>query len=154
MNKYLFLDIDGVLNPTTNIHRHIENNNCTKSYNIILDPDCIYNLKQILLRTRCKIILCSNWKRSGKYSATIDNLLYQLNNNNIFIYSYTYNSSNRDKEKEIKEWLSHHKNTDYNYIILDDKLESDDLIIYKCNPYLGLNSIVSDHTINILNRVI
>ena len=62
MNKYLFLDIDGVLNhdewfESENYKKHQEN--WKKS---MFDPECVARVNKILEATGAKLVVSSSWR--------------------------------------------------------------------------------------------
>ena len=120
MKKYIFLDIDGVLNGNHSVDE-------TDLY-----PFHLNNLKLLLNETNAKIVLSSAWrnffhKENNKIIPNrIDNdgakLLKEFNKLNIEIFDTTklgYYSTT--KGQEIQEWLDINASKNYKYIILDDE---------------------------------
>lgn len=66
MNKYLFLDFDGVLN-TANYAKRLkrEGIDLYDEFGPMFDPATIANLKRIIDETGCKIVLSSTWRNEG-----------------------------------------------------------------------------------------
>lgn len=119
MEKYIFLDVDGVLNGNHSILKYE------------LFPNYLNNLKILVDETKAKIILSSSWrnffhKENDKLVANIPNkrgdlLLKELSKLNLKIFDTTklgYLSTVRGEE--IKEWLDINAPKNYKYIILDD----------------------------------
>ena len=66
MEKYLFLDFDGVLN-TGKYARQMKREGIDPfdEFGAMFDPEAIANLKHIVELTGCKIILSSTWRNEG-----------------------------------------------------------------------------------------
>ena len=60
MKKVIFLDVDGVLNSSRTLHEDIS-----------LEDDLILNLKELVDKTKAKIILSSSWRLSAEAVATL-----------------------------------------------------------------------------------
>lgn len=71
-NKYLFLDIDGVMNTTADYglrqlmckdkDKMAEAVYASRKGYIIFSPSAVYNLKEIVRRTGCNIVISSTWR--------------------------------------------------------------------------------------------
>ena len=119
MKKYIFLDVDGVLNGNHSISKYQ------------LFPNYLNNLKILVNETKAMIVLSSSWrnffhKENDKLVANFPNkigdlLLKELSKLNLEIFDTTklgYSSTIRGEE--IKEWLDINAPKNYKYIILDD----------------------------------
>ena len=119
MKKYIFLDVDGVLNGNHSISKYQ------------LFPNYLNNLKILVNETKAMIVLSSSWrnffhKENDKLVANFPNkrgdlLLKELSKLNLEIFDTTklgYLSTIRGEE--IKEWLDINAPKNYKYIILDD----------------------------------
>lgn len=119
MKKYIFLDVDGVLNGNHSISKYQ------------LFPNYLNNLKILVNETKAMIVLSSSWrnffhKENDKLVANFpdkrgDLLLKELSKLNLEIFDTTklgYSSTVRGEE--IKEWLDINAPKNYKYIILDD----------------------------------
>lgn len=63
MNKYIFLDFDGVLNSGNNYNRLVMSGQPAKDcYGTLFDAKCVRRLGKILERTDAKIIITSSWR--------------------------------------------------------------------------------------------
>jgi len=128
--KILFLDLDGVL--------MLPNQN---KFNI----NAINNLRDILAKTNCKIVLSSSWRISDRYLGDIkqanpDSDLNWVSN----IIDVTPDLFPLSRVDEINHWLS--LNPVDGYAIVDDlKLKTDNFV--KTNPRLGLDSKIKDKLI-------
>lgn len=119
MKKYIFLDVDGVLNENHSISKYQ------------LFPNYLNNLKILVNETKAMIVLSSSLrnffhKENDKLVANFPNkrgdlLLKELSKLNLEIFDTTklgYSSTVRGEE--IKEWLDINAPKNYKYIILDD----------------------------------
>ena len=142
--KYLFLDIDGVMNSAADWF----------STELISDKP-FELLKKIIDETGSKIILSSSW-RTGYKRGTCDLLKQRLAEYGLSIEDVTPQSGRRGKE--IQEWLMAHdydENVD-NFVILDDE-DFDILAIYpeqlvKTDALIGLSGYNAWQCISKLNR--
>lgn len=123
MKKYLFLDIDGVLNGH-------EWNETSESYTIKLSN--VLNLNLVIEKTKCKIILHSAWRYMiyGK-DMTIRGFEYLLRTHgvtsNLYIDAITASDETISKrEIQIEEYIRYLKEESYikeqkfSYAIVDD----------------------------------
>ena len=171
--KYLFLDIDGVLN--TMVHART----CQWKYGTVrdedgafFDPEAVKNLKYILDCVPAKLIISSTWRKNGLdwinnlwekrnlpgeiYSLTpiIGKVEYKNLNDKTSSYS---DISYGKRGLEIYEWLRTHtisQVSPYKYAILDDDdflfTQSDHLII--TDTETGLTKEVADKVIELLDN--
>lgn len=167
MDKYIFLDIDGVLATGENLGE----DGCWT-----FTPRCIDNLNKILSVTDAKIVLSSSW-RKWSLEDTIKDLKakgFPFCGHLVGITIRAYQYLDRTKKihlsiprgVEIDQWIDtniHSNNgkdwnrkklgVDYNYIILDDDydmlLEQKDNFIH-ITDNLGLSDIHVQQAINIL----
>ena len=119
MKKYLFLDVDGVLNTQTSWHLAGDS----------FFESCLANLRLIKESTGCDIVLSSAWRRfkdkepeDRDYALLVRALtdidcmfidttpvIEKLSSPSIF-----------NREKEIEQWLEQKAEKPYNYAIVDD----------------------------------
>lgn len=123
MNKYIFLDIDGVLNS-----EHTFGNKISES----ISDQYIKNLQKIVKKTDAKIILSSSWRIyfsenvndprhiMGIYLVTI---LAKYNLNLHDMTPFVKGQFSNERGLEIKTYIDQHKIT--NYIVIDDEEFSD-----------------------------
>lgn len=108
LSKYIFLDVDGVLN--------------NKDWQPI-DPKNVENLKYIIDNTGAKIVLSSSWRkienRKDSFSWKCLNKYFQ--DYNLSIYSETPQIYEPDRGFEILKWLEDKK--DYKFCVIDDTFE-------------------------------
>lgn len=145
MMKYLFLDIDGVMNSAAD------------RFSVKLVSDAPFErLKKIIDATGAKIILSSSWRR-GYEHGTCDLLKQRLAEYGLSIEDITPINNNR-RGRQIQEWLMTHdydKNVD-TFAILDDE-SFDILALYpeqmvKTDPMIGLTDYHVWKCIDKLNR--
>ena len=138
MKKVIFLDVDGVLNSSRTLHEDIS-----------LEDDLILNLKEIVNKTKAKIILSSSWRLSTEAVATLMDKLdkfglvisgmtcdgvdldwlekYEFDATKKYLdtkFDYDENKQikiTHDRGAEIFKWL--HDHDDCAYVILDDEIE-------------------------------
>ena len=162
--KLIFLDVDGVLNPNTNIHMRKQKGEPTVSHLIKLPGDKIYRLKRIVDSTGAEIILSSSWRIGFNRATTtpspaVVNLNNQLSKYGISITDWTPLHSDRNRGNEILHYLTLFiKNNKYKpkYIIIDDDI-GDLLYLHKghivhTNTTLGLQDEHVNIAINLLNN--
>ena len=131
MNKYLFLDIDGVLNhdewfESEQYKKH--QGNWQKS---MFDPKCVARVNKILEETGAELVVSSSWRSMSdlkdifagiglptKFHITPDaNRIYP----DLDPIRDLYNDDIRYwRGSEIKYWLEHNAESPYTYCILDD----------------------------------
>ena len=150
MKKVIFLDVDGVLNSSRTLHEDIS-----------LEDDLILNLKELVDKTKAKIILSSSWRLSTEAVATLMDKLdkfglvisgmtcdgvdldwlekYEFDATKKYLdtkFDYDENKQikiTHDRGAEIFKWL--HDHDDCVYVILDDEIED-------IKPYFSESVIV------------
>lgn len=167
MTKYLFLDIDGVLNHdvwfTSLAYRNNQNNWRISMF----DPICVERVNKILKETGAKLVVSSSWRDMtdlpeiftgiglpAEFDVTpYCDVIFNLNPiRDIF-------SDDEDvrywRGSEIKWWLDHNAKEEYTYCILDDDCDmlEEQLEYFVCtsNPE-GLTDKLTVKAIEILNH--
>lgn len=147
--KYLFLDIDGVLNSSC-WYRSTKD----EATDIDLDPKCIELLNQIIIETDCIVILSSDW-RYDFVSAC--NRLYLAGLIKDSIKDRTdILTEDISRGKNIQNYINRHLTKGDTYCIVDDRTD-----MLKCqlsnfryiNPYCGLCQDDTNAIIKILEHV-
>ena len=146
VEKYLFLDFDGVLN-TGNYQKRMkkEGIDAYDEYGPMFDPQAVNYLEQIINRTGCKIVIsstCRNegivrmqqmWRDRGMpgaiYSMTpiLLSITFQDALNGELLSAPVKNT----KALEIDMWLQKYASKDARYVIIDDesiRMDDDDYL--------------------------
>lgn len=124
MNKFVFLDIDGVLNSNFFFIERINSDNYEELREIypqevasgvsIIDQKAVKRLNKLLRETDAKLIVSSSW-RHDPYLEDI----FRASGIEAPIFDLTPSLESRVRGEEIKAWLD--KQTEpYKYVILDD----------------------------------
>lgn len=136
--KYLFLDIDGVLNSFHDYNmtgeEFLKNLN---DLSFILSQDQIEILNKIVEKYNPKIILSSYWRT--RYTTEQINKIFKKNNfiGKIIDETDDNGKEHKDRWAQIKRSIKKHKIK--NFIILDDDSLGDDAYNHiKTDPYVGL----------------
>ena len=165
--KYLFLDIDGVLNTGRYQNLLMESGlHFFDDDGALFDPVAIENLKYIVEMTSAKIVLTSTWRMDG-----IDAMreMWERRRMPSYIYGITPHSLTRfadidthnewskhavgSRGMEVNEWLCRNAKVANAYAILDDE---DDFLLFQAkhvaltNPYNGLTKEIADMVIQML----
>lgn len=162
--KYLFLDLDGVLN-TGEYSNYLEKNNLPQfdKDGAIFDPKAIENLQYIIDKTHAEVILTSTWKYDG-----FDKMYQLWKNRNLpsvlvditpDLFKHGGKRAKGFRGLEIDNWLNYGRGSDfhtyYSYAILDDE---DDFLLHQLehvvltDPMKGITREVANKVISILNR--
>lgn len=164
--KYLFLDIDGVLNHHVWFTSLAYRNNQSNWRISMFDPICVERVNKILRETGAKLVVSSSWRDMTdlpeifagiglptEFDVTpYCDVIFNLNPiRDIF-------SDDEDvrywRGSEIKWWLDHNAKEEYTYCILDDDCDmlEEQLEYFVCtsNPH-GLTDELTKKAINILN---
>lgn len=136
MVKYLFLDIDGVLNSSEDDFTHN------------ISDEKINLLKQIVEKTNCRVILSSSWRNMPQLKMAF---CRQLAQHGIEVFSQTPYLPEKSRVDEIRTFLSNNlrpENCPY-AVIDDDNLDIDNFIRTDYNH--GIQQSHVDKIIEILN---
>ena len=136
MEKFLFLDFDGVLNTIGYAKRlRKEGIHPFDEFGAMFDPNTINNLKSIVEQTDCKIVLSSTWRNEGLMRMRElwkdRNLPGEIYSMTPILLSTTYNDAvsgelftipeRNAKALEIGAWLHGYTTKPCRYVILDDE---------------------------------
>lgn len=118
--KVIFLDFDGVLNS----ERYVKNSG---QFGVIIDPDRMILLRQIVDATGAKIVLSTSWREHwDKASEGCDQIGLQINATfgeyELNIFDKTPEINLR-REQQIECWLAEQPDVD-NFVVLDDEFLS------------------------------
>lgn len=171
MTKYIFLDIDGVLNSEHTWTESCENGD-QQSASIISDQ-YLKNLRTIVEKTDAKLVLSSSWRvYFGEYTKEPRNifaihLVQALAKHNLKLHDITpfvKGKFSNERGLEIKTYIDQHKITDY--VVIDDEEFSDYKIHLDMSKFIqtnfgdetttieneGLNEKIAEKAIKILNN--
>ena len=122
MSRFIFLDVDGVLN-STNFGHYCTNNGFKEWWTYgLLDQDCIMRLKRLVTQTSARIVLCSSWRTSYDHMAWLEQ---QLALYGLSIYGTTNDNTGMGRGQQIMEWVHNHENCD-NFVVFDDDNDTRD----------------------------
>ena len=170
IDKYLFLDFDGVLN-TSRYAKLLKKDGIDlyDEYGAMFDPNTISNLKSIIEQTNCKIVLSTSWRNEGLLrmrSLWKDrNLPGEIFSMTPILLSITYQDSQNGemfsipelnaKALEINAWLQQNASKSFNYVIVDDEnvfFQSQHEHLVLTDEYDGLTIDKANIAIKILNQ--
>lgn len=164
MTKYIFLDIDGVLNSE---------HTWDQQYASTISDQYLKNLRTIVEKTDAKLVLSSSWRvYFGEYTKEPRNifaihLVTALAKHNLKLHDMTpFIKGNFSNEcgLEIKTYIDQHKITDY--VVIDDEDFSDYKLHLDMSKFIqtnfgdetttieneGLNEKIAEKAIKILNN--
>ena len=70
INKYLFLDVDGVLNSDEWYHEEWNKDHVYPQGDF--DPKCVDIINDIVSKTDCKVIVSSSWRTDSNLQSVFD----------------------------------------------------------------------------------
>lgn len=164
--KFIFLDIDGVLNSESYYTTRETKPTTREEHNIMsFDPQAIVHLNRIIEETGALIVVSSTWRQSR----SIKELQQLLDNVGVISKVYSKTPVLREeyifRGNEIEWWLQEEQRKDgkiaftmlspYKYVILDDDF---DMLLHqapyfvKCNYKTGLTETLANEAIKILNN--
>jgi len=134
--KYIFLDIDGVLNtPDTDNPR---------KFPYIVQPDLLERLKSLLASTGAQIVLSSTWRYDpvGLLAAKY---------HGISFIDATPDLPEKPRRDELRQWIHEHPGVERFIVIDDEDDELDDLPLFQPSNKVGLDQEIVDGAIAYLN---
>lgn len=160
MNKYIFLDIDGVLNSMD----WFKQNKHVKGY-MEINPDKVRMLKEIVDCTGAKIILSSTWRSLAAHDDKPEHEMYTYLKTSLEEFGLSISDQTpciqQNRPQKIKVWLENNTNEDDRYVSLDDDYSYDAYKEYGIEEHLvktsfyepsgGLRKEHVEKTIKILN---
>lgn len=159
MEKYIFIDFDGVLN-TEKYQKALysEGKKTYDTYGPLFDPVAVENLRTILTKVpQAKIVIISSWKFEG-----LDKMLKlwkdrELPGEVAGISPNLIPESLEDllagKGREVRSWLAQHPAS--SYVILDDVpdfLPEQESHYIEIDPRVGITEDIAERAIVILGR--
>ena len=168
MIKYLFLDIDGVLNHDVWFNSPSYKNNQANWQVSMFDPACVERVNRILQETGAKLVVSSSWRDMADLAAIFKGVGLPTEFDTTpyadVIYPDAFPITDFFSEEtdirywrgsEIKWYLDHNAKEDYTYCILDDDCDMLDeqleYFVSTSNPK-GLTDKLTDKAIEILNH--
>jgi hypothetical protein len=137
MERYIFLDIDGVLNTERSYKSFVYAGQPWRDENgPFFDQESVGNLRHIIDATQADVVITSTWKHKGLDAM---HRLWTLREMPGILLGVTPESSSNDfycsRGMEILKWLSQNAPDDpneYRYVIIDDS----QFILPEQMPYL------------------
>ena len=168
MEKYLFLDFDGVLN-TTEYQAYLFKNQLDRSdeYGELFDPQAVAQLERVIVATNARIVISSSWKEMGfgyldemwwyrQLPSHLHSVTPTLVSANFYIPETDSNivqAVKYSKGLEVFAWIELHRAANNPYCIVDDEdlfFTSQAAHFVKTDSREGLTSEVADRIIQIL----
>lgn len=143
MIKYLFLDIDGVLNGVDTMELDYRFKNY--SFNNI-DLKCLLYFNEIYKELNYpKIILISNWRHSQKLIDRLNKIFERfyrekVDKEKIKIYDELDDDYSKKRPQLVIEYINNNNLKLEECLILDDEFNYEKLQHYKTNKYSGLEN--------------
>lgn len=120
--KYVFLDVDGVLNNFKYIEKCYKKNGNKGFFchNVPFDPKCLKRIAKVVRKYKAKIVLTSTWRLDDTSLSILNARLAEYGVQVSYITEYI--SSNRGFE--IESWLNKQNFSKYldDFIIIDDEI--------------------------------
>lgn len=129
INKYLFLDVDGVLNSVSWYREEWNKNHVYPQGDF--DPKCVELVNRIVEETGCKVVVSSSWRTESNLQSIFDKAGLEFK-----IHSITPFGSHRGCE--IQEWLDS-QTEPYVYAILDDDR---DMLSHQRKYFIKTNTVI------------
>lgn len=157
MDKFIFLDIDGVLN-TANYQtwRQLWGKDISDLHGHLFAPSPVRNLRRLIKWTNAKIVLSSSWRMDG-----LETMRQMWNERNMpgEIYNITPYVNAREypigtRGVEIRKWLEEYGGESYKFVIIDDIedfLDEQQTNVIMTNYRRGLTLLKTMKAIIILN---
>ena len=165
VDKYLFLDFDGVMN--TEFYQHLlisKGEPWRDEHGALFDPQAVEQLKRIIDATHADIVIVSSWKYLGLEAMKDMWLARYLPGRVIDITPSVVSASwsldengldaRQSKGIEIDFWLFENAVRDARYVIIDDEyviLDSQLPHFILTNPFDGITNLLADRAVALLN---
>ena len=120
-DKYIFLDIDGVMNHERWLHQaHLKN---LSSPEFWFDPVCVDRLNKILSETGAKLVISSSWRSDSKLKAQFQQVGIHSDFDRPISMGQARKLGYTIRGEEIDHYLKEHGidvHSRHQYVILDD----------------------------------
>lgn len=153
MNKFIFLDFDGVLNTENYFKEQSELGNLTTDeYGCLFDSKSIGNLEKVIVATNAKIVISSSWRFDG--NDKMQELWKNRKLPGIFLDCTPLSGlyENACRGAEIQDWFNQNATPKDRYVIFDDMpdmLRSQESFFIRTNAKIGITE--AEKAIAILN---
>lgn len=174
MDKFIFLDLDGVLNSDS-YQRLLRDQNLSwhDSYGPLFDPEAVKNFGRILQEVPdAGIVICSTWKDTlgiadlkmmwternlpGEvYSTTVSLLHDQLLFEDLSDPAAFAKMEGECKGREILSWLASYEEVDAPFVIIDDAVGFPPELQphhVRTDPDVGITLFDAEKAVQILNN--
>lgn len=144
INRLIFLDIDGPINTTVNIHKNKKKGLPTSSHKILLPSNTLHALINIVSYTGAQIVISSSWRKDDNALRNFSNQLSRIGG--IKFIDTTPKDYEREytRGEQIQQYLDAFKSKygyEPKYIIIDDEIS--DIINHHPNNRI-LKTTISD----------
>lgn len=142
INKFLFLDVDGVLNSDTWYHEEWDKDHYYPQGDF--DPTCVERINKVVRETGCKVVVSSSWRADSDLQQ-----VFTKAGLDFTIYDITPFGDHRGKE--IQDWLDT-QTEPYVYAIVDDDremLKSQGRYVVRTNGVIGITDENVNQLINL-----
>jgi len=167
--KVLFLDIDGVINTVGAelgfkycLNKTRDKLKRLDSQADFFDPACLYYLREIVVKTGCRIVVSSTWRQGAELNEMkswfkCTEIADAIIDKTPVFYSTTHphlvdGRGRVQRGEEIRDWLKRHPEVTH-YAVLDDDSDMD--VVYEnyfqTDSYDGLKRKTCYQVINHLN---
>lgn len=154
MMKYLFLDIDGVLNSKEWFKTHKSDENVVNYF----DPQCVSRVLRILEKTNARLVISSSWRIDSELPAWFRVVGFGETSFDTTPYFYSREDLTHDqichlRGYEISRYIREHEEPE-SYCILDDDddfMDSQKENFIQTSYLVGLTDEDMEKAINILN---
>lgn len=148
MTKYLFLDVDGVLNHS----EYLSYSHIFKYPYCWFDPVCVEGVKEILNKTGAKLVISSSWRKDSNLS----HIFNQVGLPSCFDVTPVLLKDDIELARglEIAKYLQSRNNSEYVYTILDDDIYdlTPEQLQYTIHCEGGLTQDLTQKAIQLLNN--
>ena len=146
MEKYIFLDVDGVLNNTKYTKKiHDKYNMHFIAHEMPFDPKCLKRLGKLVHATGAKIVLTSSWRKDLKCEVV---LKARLKEYGVKIYDMLpLESHSSERGATIKQWLNEHVEIEKD-VMYADNVPYETKITYNCK-YI----VIDDYSYDLYERI-